>query len=183
MRKELLEKVNMFKVFNDITLKDEIVIFGSSFAADFPFYELSQKYMLSNAIYNRSVRGLTLAEAIDCVNDCVLAIRPHKLFLNLGENDLDNPDAIKLYEKLIIKIKEKLPHSQIYIMPIHNLSPGAELFNRKLTELSIKTNTHYLKLSYSNQNENSAYSRMFKQMSCFFRKTPIRFTDAFGISR
>ncbi len=81
MKTEIVEKSKAYKVFNDITLKNEIVIFGSSFAAKFPFYELSQKYYLSNAIYNRSIKDLTLPDAEKILSDCVLAVKPSKIFL------------------------------------------------------------------------------------------------------
>lgn len=50
MNTQVLEKNDIYKVFNDITLKNEIVIFGATYTAKFPFYELSQKYYFNNAI-------------------------------------------------------------------------------------------------------------------------------------
>ena len=50
MKSEVLKKSEAHKVFNDIVLKNEIVIFGSTYMAEFPFYELEHKYLLSNAI-------------------------------------------------------------------------------------------------------------------------------------
>ena len=84
MRTEIQEKTAMFHAVNDITLRGEIVVFGSTFMANFPFYELSQKYMMTNAVYNRSIEGLTLAEAEEILQECVLEIKPGKVFLALG---------------------------------------------------------------------------------------------------
>ena len=76
MREEVREKINMFRIYNDIALKNEIVVYGSTYAAEFPFYELSQKYIMSHAIYNRSIEGLTLEEAEEGLTACVLEIKP-----------------------------------------------------------------------------------------------------------
>lgn len=181
MRAEIQEKLNMFKVYNDITLKNEIVIFGSTYTAGFPFYELSRKYMFSNAIYNRSINNLTLAEAGECLSDCVLAIKPSKLFLSLGECDIDNSNAINLYINIINKIKEKLPCSTLYIMPIQGNISGAKQFNNSLRDLCKNSGINYLDLKYSTPDEDCSYNAIFKQMSGFFRKTPITFAEAFSV--
>lgn len=181
MRAEIQEKLNMFKVYNDITLKNEIVIFGSTYTAGFPFYELSQKYMFTNAIYNRSIKNLTLEEADQCLTDCVLAIKPSKLFLSLGENDIDNSDAIEIYRNMINKIKEKLPYSTLYIMPVHSDITGAKEFNISLSKLCHEKGINYLNINYSPLDGEFSYNRIFKQLTCFFRKTPISFADAFSM--
>ena len=59
----VIDKIHMFQYYNLITMKGEIVIYGSTFMANFPFYELIQNQLFSNAIYNRSIEGLTLADA------------------------------------------------------------------------------------------------------------------------
>lgn len=182
MREETKEKLNMFKVYNDITLKNEIVIFGSTYTAGFPFYELSQKYMFNNAIYNRSIKNLTLAEAEECLFDCVLTIKPSKLFLSLGEYDTNNSEAMCSYEKIINKIKDKLPNATLYIIPIHNKVNGSEQFNNELRKLCKKTNINYLDLKYTAHNKDISYNNIFKQMTCFFRKAPITFAEAFSMS-
>jgi len=40
---------------NDLILKGEIVIFGSTYITYFPLYEFVNKYHFDNAIYNRSI--------------------------------------------------------------------------------------------------------------------------------
>lgn len=89
--------------------KNEIVIFGSTYTKEFPFYELSQKYLFSNAIYNRSIKGLTLADAEEGIGSCVFEIKPSKLFLSLGEEDIYNQCAIEIYERIIKKNKTSFP--------------------------------------------------------------------------
>ncbi len=171
MNAEVLEKSNTYKVFNDIALKNEIVIFGSTFAAKFPFYELSQKYYLNNAIYNRSIKGLTLAEAEIILNDCVLAVKPSKVFIALGE--CDGLESIIIYENIILKIKQVLPASSIYVLSVQD-NDG---FNTSLKTICEVTKTEYININY-----NLPYDSIFRQLSCFFRKGRISSYDAFCIS-
>ena len=171
MKTEILEKSKTYRVFNDIALKNEIVIFGSTFAANFPFYELSQKYYLNNAIYNRSIPELTLPDAENILGDCVLAVKPSKIFIALGE--ADTADSVNIYKNIILKIKQALPTSSVYALSV----PCNEDFNTSLKALCQNTNTEYININY-----NLPYDSIFKQLSCFFRKGPITDCDAFCIS-
>ena len=60
MQEKVKIKANAFKNVNELALKNEIVIYGSTYMANFPFYELSKKIKLENAIYNRSIEDLTI---------------------------------------------------------------------------------------------------------------------------
>ena len=68
---------------NDLMLKGEIVVFGSTYMANFPLYEFINKYHFENAIYNRSIAGLTTSEALEIVQDCIISINPAKIFIAL----------------------------------------------------------------------------------------------------
>ena len=109
MKTKIIKKAEMFHAINDMAIKGEIVIFGSSFTANFPFYEMSQSYVMSNAIYNRSINDITIKEAIEVLQHCVIDIQPRKVFLCFGESEPDLKLAITDYRKLIFKLKEKLP--------------------------------------------------------------------------
>ena len=126
MREEFNKKIRMYESVNDVTLKGEIVVFGSSFTANFPFYELAQKYVLSYAVYNRSIDGMTLAEAEQGLDVCVLNVKPYKIFLALGECDLDNLSAMTVYRRILAKIALKLPNAKVYVLPV--LNNGDEIF-------------------------------------------------------
>ena len=60
MREKILLKANAMKETNDLMMKGEIVIFGSTYMAGFPFYDLINKCNLENAIYNRSIEGINI---------------------------------------------------------------------------------------------------------------------------
>ena len=63
MKSSVLERANAYIGLNAIALKGEIVVYGSSYMANFPFYELINRCHLENAVYNRSIDGMTSEEA------------------------------------------------------------------------------------------------------------------------
>ena len=97
MKTSVQEKANAYKGINEIALKGEIVIFGSSYMANFPFYELINKFHLDSAVYNRSIDGMTAAEAEELLRSCVLEIAPRKIFLQLGEADGSKAEVLHHY--------------------------------------------------------------------------------------
>jgi len=175
MKEQILDKNNIYKVFNDITLKNEIVIFGSTYTAKFPFYELSKKYYLNNAIYNRSIEGMTIFEAEQILDDCVLAVEPSKIFLSLGECDIDDISSLEIYEKILLRIKNALPNTAIYVLPVH-ITDTDDKFNEILNSICQKTDIEYIKLNYNN-----SYDKIFRQLCVFFRSRNIDFCEAFQI--
>ena len=64
MKEKVKLSANAMIGINDLTLKGEIVVFGSTYMANFPLYELINKYHFENAIYNRSIIGLTTSEGL-----------------------------------------------------------------------------------------------------------------------
>ena len=116
MNQSISEILQEIKSLNDITLKGEIVIFGSDYMADFPFYELINHYQIENAVYNRSIAGLTLADAAQALQDCVLAIKPAKIFLAFGEHDAENPDAFTRYKGILHCLRTELPAAKLHVI-------------------------------------------------------------------
>ncbi|MBQ8322726.1 MAG: hypothetical protein IJX91_02035 [Clostridia bacterium] len=184
MREELRKKVTMYQATNDIALRGEIVVFGSTFMANFPFYELSQKYVMPNAVYNRSVEGLTLEEAEAHLDECVLDIKPSKIFLSLGETDLENPSALTVYNRILFRIKTKLPEAKIYVLsvPKDDAAQNDEerlAFNEKLKDLADRANVRFLGLEVHEFGKRF-YEKIFKELHCFFRSNRLSFADAFS---
>ena len=184
MRTEALEKAAMYHAINDITLHGEIVIFGSTFMANFPFYELSKKYLLSNAVYNRSIRDLTLEEADEILSECVLELKPSKIFLALGEKDVNSPSAVTVYGKIIKKIQTKLPTAKVYVLPVENHEniPTVSEFNHKLRELCNRADVTFLDVPNQNSSPVLLYEKLFKRLHCFFRDKHLTFAEAFALA-
>ena len=184
MRKELSERLSTYRAVNDITLKGEIVVFGSTFMANFPFYELSQKYLMHNAVYNRSIEDLTLAEAEEILSESVLEVKPAKVFLSLGEKDLGDPAALSAYHRIVRKITAKLPNAKLYLLPVQ-ASENTEnegdrsAFNENLRQLAERTGAVYLDLPEQLKGEN-LYKKVFKRLNCFFHGSKLSFSEAFS---
>jgi len=179
---DVLEKVNLYRTINDITLQGEVVIFGADFMADFPFYELSQKYLFSAALYNRSLHGLTLPLADRYLKECVLDIHPSKVFFALGENDLEDPNAMERYRKLIMRTQRALPHTRLYLLPVPETTPAAKKFNLELLRLATGLGLTCPSLCYETEATHPPYSKIFKKLTVLFRSGNLDLTEVFALA-
>lgn len=182
MREKILLKANAMKETNDLMMKGEIVIFGSTYMAGFPFYELINRCNLENAVYNRSIEGLTIEEADDILEDCVIALKPEKVFISLGEEDEKAENAAKKYCDMIQRIRELLPESKIYVIGLVSESAYAKSFNKQISALDNGRNIVYIELASPNTSESKLYKHRFKILSRFFRSRPLTMTDAFAVA-
>lgn len=182
MKDSVLAKANAFKGFNDIALRGEIVIYGSTYMANFPFYELANKSNLENAIYNRSIEGMTIDEALELLQPCVIDIAPSKVFLNLGEEDCTQADGFEKYDKIVQTLRQALPQTKIYLIGLQGQSQAAENFNKRMADLCDKKHIFFIQFSRASLTGVAQYKARFKELSCFFRSRPIAFSKAFAIS-
>ena len=167
---------------NDLMLKGEIVVFGSTYMANFPLYELINKYHFENAIYNRSIAGLTTSEALEIVQDCIIAISPATVFIALGEEDENNIDAIKQYNQIIKLIQSALPKSKIYLICLQGNTPYVKRFNANILSLCDNKRIWNIRFISSSSTETNVYKLQFKQLSCFFRDKPLTMVGAFAMA-
>lgn len=183
MKESVLIKANAIKGTNEISMKGEIVVFGSTYMANFPFYELVNKCKFENAIYNRSIAGLTLDEAQELLQDCVLEIKPSKVFLSLGEEDADNPNAIRQYNEIVGKLRTELPNTKLYLICLTDESEYAKRFNENIISLcDKKKKIEYIKFAAPNLPQPAQCKARFKQLSCFFRNKPLTMVEAFAMA-
>ena len=175
-------KASAMKKINDLTLSGEIVIFGSTYMSEFPIYELTNKCKLENAVYNRSIKGLTVKEAIEILDDCVVDIHPSKVFISLGEEDESNPNVASEYACLVSKIRQNLPNTMVYLIALTQGGSFAESFNKTILRLCDNKKVKYIDLVKKAASENALVKAQFKQISCFFRAKPITMSDAFSLA-
>ena len=179
MKDYVRAQANAMKKLNDLTLPGEIVVFGSTYMSNFPIYELINRYTLENAVYNRSIKGLTIAEAAELLDDCIFNVRPSKLFISLGEEDTSNPNAISEYSLLVSKTSEKLPNCTLYLICLSEDSEFAKNFNANIKRIANGKNIKAIELVSQGSSDIGLYKAQFKQLSCFFRRRPITMSDAF----
>ena len=182
MKEYVRAKADAMKKINDLTLPGEIVIFGSTYMSEFPLYELINKCNLENAVYNRSIKGLTVKEASEILDDCVVEIHPSKVFVALGEEEEADPNAILAYMQLISAMRQKLPKAMIYLIGITSGSSFAESFNQGIRSLCDNKTVRYIELIGKSPSENALFKAQFKQLSCFFRTKPITMSDVFSLA-
>lgn len=174
MREQVLNSANAFRGINDLAMKGEIVVFGSTYMAGFPFYELVNRSQLEHAVYNRSIPDITLEEALELLPVCVLALRPSKVFLQLGEGETSDPHASERYRRVVTRLRQELPETKVYLIGVQGTD--ATPFNQQLATLCDNKTVFGISLS------SHGYKGQFRELSCFFRSRPITFPEAFAIA-
>lgn len=124
------EKIERFKKMNENIIPGQIVCAGSSLMEMFPVEELAKEAKLNAIIYNRGVGGFVTDELLENIDTCILDLKPSKLFINIGTNDLSNPDIpiaemIANYDKIICQVKDSLPDVSIYFMAYYPINYDA----------------------------------------------------------
>ncbi len=85
---------------------------------------------------NRGVSGFTTTDMLENMTEMVFAVEPSKIFINIGSNDIGAVNytlehLLENYEKILIQIKTKLPHTKIYVIAYY---PVNEVDNQFWTD-------------------------------------------------
>ncbi len=179
MKNSSYEKAKSFECINDIALKGEIVVYGSTYMSNFPFYEFTNKNRLDAAIYNRSIPSLTIEEAVELLGPCVLGLNPSKIFLHLGEDEELNQNSCPKYKKIIEQLKSALPNSSIYIIGIRGETETVKSFNKEIEAMCGEQSVVFIPLD---RNKSGNFKDLFRQLCHYFRSRPISFCDAFFLT-
>lgn len=182
MKSNVKLSANAMIGINDLALKGEIVVFGSTYMANFPLYELINKYHFENAIYNRSIAGLTTSEALEIVQDCIISISPSTIFIALGEEDENNIDAIIQYNQIVKLIHSALPKSKIYLICLQGNTPYVDRFNANILSLCDNKKIYNIRLNSFSSTDTNTYKMQFKQLCCYFRDKPLSMAEAFTMA-
>ncbi len=120
-----LEKEEMVRGFHDLNkdaVKGQIVFTGSSLMEMFPV-ETWVKELGPDApvVYNRGVGGYRTTDLLPILDACVFELRPRKVFINIGTNDLSDgnvplEEVMSNYDEIITRIENELPGVIIYMM-------------------------------------------------------------------
>lgn len=129
---EIRKKVRRYRELNQMAAKGQTVCAGSSLMELFPINEMLMNRGSSKMVYNRGIGGFTIDEYDEVLDVCVLDLKPSKLFINIGSNDLNLPgdtigNLIAKYRKLLLRVKEALPDCQITLIayyPCRKLRPN-----------------------------------------------------------
>ena len=177
---ENYQKLNKFAAGNGV------VLFGSSFFKDIPVCELKQSFHMDMDMYNRSFVDLSVFDAANLLEDCVISLSPRKVLLNLGETDLERgyhsiPEMITAYENIIKYLKSADKDCEVLIVSVCNTSPELhpEELNKQLELLAEKTNCKFADISPAFSHDTPGI-KAFSLLKLFMRDR-LSFSDAMNL--
>lgn len=143
MTKEM--KLARYREENKIARKGQIVFAGSSLMEQFPVEMLLAEKHVDVQVYNRGIGGYVCRELLDALDVCVTDLAPRRLFINIGTNDLSDPDVspdvlLGRYEEIISRIEEALPEVEIYMMAYYPINLEAAVDGGMRACLRVRTN-------------------------------------------
>lgn len=146
-KKQQNDRINQYKHLNKLSIKGEILFTGSSLMEHFPVNELLMNKGINKIVYNRAVGGFTTNDLLDHMEEMVFGVEPSKIFINIGTNDigasnylLDN--LINNYKIILMKIKERLPEANVYVMAYYPINEVAKENKEEWERETFKTRTN-----------------------------------------
>lgn len=126
-------KIERYRKENKTVKPGETVFAGSSLMEMFPINKLLTEHGDDTIIYNRGIGGFVSRELLEVVDVCVTDLRPSKVFINIGTNDLSDSrilmsELMDNYDKIVTAIENALPNVKIYFMAYYpvNYEAAAE---------------------------------------------------------
>lgn len=137
-------KLARYREANKTVKHGETVFAGSSLMEMFPINKLLEESGSDKIIYNRGVGGFVSEELWNALDTCILDLKPSRLFINIGTNDLSDPSIpidrmITVYDKIITAVEQNLPGIRIYLMAYYPVNYEAAAESMKEC-LRIRTN-------------------------------------------
>ncbi len=142
----------------------QIVMLGNSITAECEWSELLQ----DSNILNRGVIGDGTADILNRLDD-IIALKPAKIFLLIGVNDLNYIPLSMIttqYEKIVQRLITEIPDCQLYlesVLPIHNdlrrngmKNEDIRTLNAAIKKIAQRYNLTYIDLYSGFQDERQA---------------------------
>lgn len=114
-------KLDRYREKNKSALPGQIVFAGSSLMEMFPIGKLLSEHNDQTVIYNRGIGGFVSRELLDAMDVCILDLKPARLFINIGTNDLSDSSMpisrlMENYDRILTAVETRLPRTEIYLM-------------------------------------------------------------------
>lgn len=144
-----LEKEKMVEGFrekNRLAENGQVVFAGSSLMEMFPVEEWAEELGEgAPKVYNRGVGGYRTDDLLPIVDLCVTDLKPRKVFINIGTNDLSDAsvpieEMIARYDRILAQIEAEVPGVQIYLMAYYPINEEAAADEGMRACLRIRTN-------------------------------------------
>lgn len=173
--------MDKYRELNTITEDGGILLFGSDYFSSMPLGELAHSFHVDVPVYNRSIKDISIDRVQSYMDVCVFDLHPQKIFVNLGESDMKDPDFdvesfISKYEWLLYTMHAKM-EAEIYIVSVISRHPAAARVNARLKSLAAQSGCKYID-AVSALSSDRPMLRVFEQLIFYFRNRPISFADA-----
>lgn len=121
-----------YKVLNELAEQNGIVVFGGSEDMNVPLGELKQAFEIDSKMYNRSISGLSINDAVSAYDDCVAPLAPETVLIHIGSADLaffaENAAAFdQKYRELIAHIRSLDSDCRIAVVSLKNYDNDPEI--------------------------------------------------------
>ncbi len=166
----LINEVKKYKGLNEYAEKGQVAVFGDTYTAHFPFYDLMQGKVTDYAVYNRSMDGITVKEASDIAEYCLYHLQPATVLLCFGEKEVQDAAFVSEYRFLIEKIKSIGKKCKICLLE------HAEKPQNRISDIAVSEKCNYVFIPSDMED-----GRVFHKLNAFFRGGKISFWDAFSI--
>ncbi len=180
MLRDQQEKLERFRILNQNAKKGEILFTGSSLMEQFPINELLMTKGMHQVVYNRGIGGFTTEDMLRNMEEMVFAVKPRKIFINIGTNDIGSQGyrlekLMENYGKIITQIRERLPEAEIYMMAYYPANETDKLPEGEWAKTMFLTRTNE-NISIANK----AVEEMAGRMGCHFINVNQGLTDEAG---
>ena len=127
-KKQKYHMVQSWPALNKACQPGQIVFTGSSLMEMFPVEKFAAEEGPDFPIvYNRGVGGWRTEEMLACLNEMVIDLQPRRVFINIGTNDLSDPNLpmetmIQRYDEILTRIEAAVPGVRIYLMAYYPIN-------------------------------------------------------------
>ena len=137
-------RLALYRQLNEQVIPGQVLFVGSSLMEQFPIESFVQEYHLPFQVYNRGIGGYTIPELDAALETCVLDLKPARIFINIGTNDLTVRGStvegvMQQYEALLKRIRAALPQTEITLMAYYPVNIDAAPLSMK-PALTIRSN-------------------------------------------
>lgn len=120
-------KTSKYQALNKLVKPNQIVFAGDSITEGYPTSELIK---LDKIIYNRGIGAIRSDYLLEHIETLILELKPVKVFILIGTNDLAYAKApkriVENIKNICLKIEEKFPQTKIYLLSVYPVSNTEE---------------------------------------------------------
>lgn len=180
------EVVEEYATLNQYAQRNKVVIMGSTTASHLAIGELLQDYEISTKVYNRSMEGLHIQDAVQFMHGCVSELKPSRLLLHLGETELQEAkeslqEIVDQYRWLLYEIHMELPKTELYLVPVMLDHPLQDALNQALYKLSREYGCEFLECPMATKKSGVSLP-FFRSMKTCLMEKDCSFFDAMHVA-